>query len=117
MNQLLDKYVDVNNLILKNESIRIILYMISSVLIGYVLQPIPKWLNNLFDTSNILKFIILFVCGTVYAYPIAKSDIIYVFAYSVLALIVFEFARKFDKNVDDKNLDDKNLDDKNKKTE
>ena len=68
--------IDINNKIFKNNYLRMILLLISSVFMGYTLQPVPKWLNNLFDTSNILKFFILFISGSLVVYPLNEVLII-----------------------------------------
>jgi hypothetical protein len=64
---------------------------------GYTLQPVPKWLNNMFDTSNTLKFFILFIAGCVAFYPVNKYNIMCVAVGTILTLLIFHIARQFDK--------------------
>lgn len=101
-NILIDKTVEYNNYFLKNEYVRIILLIISSVLVGYTLQPIPKWLNNLFDNSKIFNFFILFLAGTITVYPVNKNNLMCVTIGSILALILFQSARNLDKYLEQK---------------
>lgn len=54
-------------------------------------------LNNQFDNSNILKFFILFISGCITIYPVNKNNIIWIIFGSVLTLVLFEYAKYFDK--------------------
>ena len=69
---------------------------------GYTLQPVPKWLNNLFDTSNILKFLVLFISGAIAVYPLTQENIIIVTLCSIIVLFLFQMARTHDKKLEDK---------------
>ena len=93
---MLSSIIDINNKIFKNNYLRMILLLISSVFMGYTLQPVPKWLNNLFDTSNILKFFILFISGSLVVYPLNEDNIIYVTLCSILVLIIFNISRNYE---------------------
>jgi len=95
---MISSIVNINNKIFKNNYLRMVLLLISSVFMGYTLQPVPKWLNNLFDTSNILKFFILFISGSLVVYPLNEENIIYVTLCSILVLIIFNIARNYEKN-------------------
>ncbi len=98
---MLSSIIDINNKIFKNNYLRMILLLISSVFMGYTLQPVPKWLNNLFDTSNILKFFILFISGTLAVYPLNNENIIYVTICSILVLVIFNVSRKYEKKLEE----------------
>ena len=100
--QLIDNIVKVNNSILQNNHLRMILLLVSGVFMGYTLQPVPKWLNNLFDTSNILKFLVLFVSGAIVVYPLTSENIMIVTLCSVIVLFLFQMARNYDKKLEDK---------------
>jgi len=80
--------VSVNN-ILKNDYIRVFIMIITGVFAGYTLQPVPAWLNKLFDTSNILKFLVLFLGGCVASYPLTNQSIIMVAICSLVILAIF----------------------------
>ena len=82
--------------VLHNDYLRTILLLVSSVFIGYTLQPVPKWLNKLFDTSHIFKFLILFTAGCVAVYPVNNNNIKWVVVCSILTLVFFHVARKYD---------------------
>ncbi len=75
-----------------------ILLLVSGVFMGYTLQPVPKWLNNLFDTSNILKFSVLFISGAI----VTQENIMIVTLCSVIVLFLFQMARNHDKKLEDK---------------
>jgi hypothetical protein len=98
---MLSSIININNKVFKNNYLRMILLLISSVFMGYTLQPVPKWLNNLFDTSNILKFFILFISGTLAVYPLNNENIIYVTVCSILVLVIFNVSRKYEKKLEE----------------
>lgn len=100
--QVVDNIVKVNNSILQNNHLRMILLLVSGVFMGYTLQPVPKWLNNLFDTSNILKFFVLFISGAIVVYPLTSEKIMIVTLCSAIVLFFFQMARNHDKKLEDK---------------
>jgi len=89
--------VDIANAPLRNDYVRILILIISSVFIGYTLQPVPKWLNNLFDTSHIFKFFVLFAVGATTVYPLNNNNIMWVIFGSVGCLFLFHLARVYEK--------------------
>lgn len=80
-----------------NNYVRIFIMLICGVFMGYTLQPVPHWLTNLFDTSNIFKFFILFFAGVTAVYPLDNNEIYYIFFGSLLILVLFSFFRRYDK--------------------
>ena len=94
--KLIDNFVILNNNYLKNDYLRIYLLLITGVFMGYTLQPVPKWLNNMFDISHTLKFFVLFIAGCIAVYPVNKYNIMWVAVGSILTLIIFHTARQFD---------------------
>ena len=76
--------------------IRMFIMLICGVLIGYTLQPVPQWLSNLFDTSNLFKFIILFLTGVTAVYPLDGDEIYHIVFGSLLVLILFSVFRRYD---------------------
>ncbi len=95
-NVVIEKSVNFNNNFLQNDYLRIALLLVTGVFMGYTLQPVPKWLNNLFNTSNTLKFFVLFIAGCIAVYPINHNNIIWVGLGSALTLWLFHMARKYD---------------------
>lgn len=81
---------------LSNNYLRMFLMLTCGVFAGYTLQPVPKWLNNIFDTSHLLKFLILFFGGVTAVYPLDGNELFLVFVSSVSILFVFELLRQFD---------------------
>jgi len=78
------------------------LFMISGIFLGYTLEPIPKTLDKLFKNSIIFKFIIIFVAGCIYVYPLNIEHIINILVCSIIALVLFEGIRMYDKYIEDK---------------
>jgi hypothetical protein len=85
------------NKIFKNDFIRLFLLVLTGIYAGYTLQPVPKWLNNLFDTSQLFKFIIIMIIGITALYPIDKDKLFNITLMSIIILILFELFRKYDK--------------------
>jgi len=82
------------NKILNNEHIKIFIIIIVSVIIGYTLHPVPPWLLQIFETSNVFKFFILFLGGITILHPINKKKIMILIIYCILVLFLFELFRK-----------------------
>ena len=98
---IIDKFVNLNNDFLKNNYLRTTLLLISGVFIGYTLQPVPKWLNKVFDTSYLIKFLVLFTVGCTSIYPLNKTNIMWILFGSALTLTLFHFARYLDIYIED----------------
>lgn len=82
------------NKFLNIEILRYIILIVSSVFMGYTLQPVPEWLNNLFNTSYILKFSIMVAAAMVALYPLDDNEVSYIFIGSFLSLLLFMIFRK-----------------------
>jgi hypothetical protein len=50
-----------HDIFLGNNMVRNTLFVLFSIMLGYVLYPVPKTLDNLFYQSNIFKYIIIFM--------------------------------------------------------
>jgi len=107
MSQVIDNIVNMNNYIYQNNSVRMMLFIISGVFLGYTLEPIPKTLEKLFKNSNIFKFIILFVTACIYVYPLNIQHLINIVVCSILALVIFEGIRIYDIYVEEKEKENK----------
>lgn len=83
-----------------NDFFRMLSFVIVSVFIGYTLQPVPKWLNNLFDKSIVLKFIVMLLVGITAVYPLDKSKTLNIVISSAIILLLFEGARYIDKFIE-----------------
>ena len=77
--------------------------LLCGVLIGYTLYPVPPWLSELFNTSQLLKFIVLFMTGITAVYPVNGDELFLVFVCSALILLLFELLRQFNFNRLEKN--------------
>lgn len=93
------------NSVLSNDYLRAFLLTVASVYAGYTLQPVPKKLNKLFDTSTPLKFGVLFVMLLTAFYPLDNNKIVLSLIIPIFVLGFFEFLRKADK-VDNDDLID-----------
>lgn len=95
-NSINNLFVESTNNILSNDYLRVLLLLITGVFMGYTLQPIPKWLNKLFDTSILLKFTALFIAGSISLYPLNNNSLMWVTIGSILTLVLFQYMRKID---------------------
>jgi hypothetical protein len=83
------------NSVLQYTFLRMFILISTSILIGYTLQPVPLWLNNLFNNSNVFKFIIIFLCGLSMYYPITIESFILLFLTTFIILMSFSVIRKY----------------------
>jgi hypothetical protein len=79
-----------------NDFFKLFSLLFIGIFAGYTLQPVPKWLNNLFINSNIFKFVIIFIVGINSVYPINKDKITNVFISSIIILVIFSLFRYID---------------------
>lgn len=84
------------NTVLSNDYWRAFLLTVVSVYAGYTLQPVPKKLNQIFDTSTPFKFFILFIMLLTAFYPLNNNKIVLAIIVPIMVLVFFEFLRKFD---------------------
>ncbi len=73
--------------------LRVFIILITSVWIGYTLQPVPTWANAVFDTSVLFKFLVLIMSGWAALHPLEGYTVIYIIGASMLILGLFEFSR------------------------
>lgn len=85
---------------LANNYLRMFIMLICSVFIGYTLQPVPKWLSNLFDNSNLFKFVVLVAAGITAVYPLDGDELACIVIGAVVILMLFSLFRRVneDKN-------------------
>jgi hypothetical protein len=84
------------NALLSNDYLRTFLLTVAGVYAGYTLQPVPRKLNKLFDTSTPFKFLILFIMILTAYYPIDNHKVILALLIPILVLTFFEFLRQAD---------------------
>ena len=73
--------------------LRVFIILITSVWIGYTLQPVPAWLNDMFNTSLLFKLLILIFAGWAGLHPLDGYTSVYIVGASFLILALFEFSR------------------------
>ncbi len=93
---MLKQFADFVNILLANIYLRSLLFMLSGVFMGYTLQPVPEWVNHLFNTSQILKFCVLFLTIVATFYPMDPTEMAISFVCCALTLILFQIARRKD---------------------
>lgn len=80
----------------QNNHLRVFLLLLIAVLTGYTLQPVPKFLNKLFDNCNFFKYIILLLMLTFSFYPVDSQEVFYILVLPLLLLLFFDIVRKND---------------------
>lgn len=95
-NIIVNKSIELQNKLFNNDYFRMFFLLITGVFIGYTLQPVPKWINNLFDNSYIFKFIILFMVGAIALHPLNKTKAFKIIIGTVITLFLFYLARQID---------------------
>ena len=93
---MLNSFASFLNILFENIYLKSLLFLLSSVFVGYTLQPVPEWLNHLFNTSIILKFFILFISYVSIFNPMDSKKILISFACCISILILFEISRRKD---------------------
>ena len=89
--------MDQVNKLLDNRGVKTFLILITGIFSGYILQPVPKWFNELITKSHLFKFIILFIIGLLILHPIDKEKLIIVIVASIIILTLLQKMRDFDK--------------------
>lgn len=77
-------------------NLRLSILILTGVLGGYTLLPLPRWLQYQFENSNIFKFIILVVIGVTALWPINGQKLQHIVATAVIILLFFHLLRTFD---------------------
>ena len=96
VNNVADITIKTVNDTFSNDFFKLVSILLTGIFAGYTLQPVPKWLNKLFDSSHIFKFFIIFIIGITSAYPINKNKISNIFISSVVILVIFSVFRYID---------------------
>ena len=71
------------------------------ILLGYVLQPVPNWMNRLFDNSQIAKFLILMAVGSTMLPSFSTPNVAYLAVICASLLALMHLARTMDKDEKD----------------
>jgi len=72
--------------------IRFFFIMLTAVLVGYTIQPMPKAVGELFQ-NDMFKFLILFVFALVNLYPLDFTKIMIAFFFPIIMLFIFNMLR------------------------
>lgn len=68
------------------------------ILLGYTLQPVPKWMNRIFDNSQIAKFLILMAVGFTMLPSLSTTNVAYLAVICASVLALMHVARTMDKD-------------------
>lgn len=79
-----------------NDNLRIFLVLFSGVFLGYTALPMPKFLADLFENSNVFKFFVLIIVGTISFYPLDTNKFIILCITACSILLTFEFMRQLE---------------------
>ena len=84
------------NTLLDNKGFKTFMIVFTGVLAGYTLQPIPKWVNNIFNNSNTFKLFVLVSIGLTVLHPLDGEEVVLILVMSGVMLYLFELSRKYD---------------------
>lgn len=93
MYPLLSYLATVINALLSNQWLRAYLFLVTTVFIGYTLQPVAPVLDRLFNNSLLFKFGVLVVSLMVTAYPLSGNELVMILIVSAVTLYSFELMR------------------------
>jgi hypothetical protein len=85
------------NKLFSNDYFRIFIMLVASVYAGYTLQPVPRKLNKMFDTSHFFKYLILFAGSVTALYPLDEKKLAMCVIMPLVVLVVFEMMRRYEK--------------------
>jgi Ca2+/Na+ antiporter len=77
-------------------NLRLSLLILTGVLGGYTLLPLPRWLQYQFENSNVFKFFILVIIGVTALWPINGQKLQHIIATAIIILLFFHLLRSFD---------------------
>ena len=91
---MVSKYFDA---VLKDDRMNIAMFLFSGVLLGYVLEPVPKFASHLFKNSFLTRTLILIFVGIVtFARPLTQNELITIVVASVAIQLLYSGLRKYD---------------------
>jgi Ca2+/Na+ antiporter len=89
-------FVEPINVLLNNEALKTFMIVFTGILAGYTLQPVPKWMNNIFDNSNVFKLFVLITIGLTVLHPLDVEEVVLTLVMSGLLLYLFSLSRKYE---------------------
>ena len=84
------------NKMLEIKGVKPFLILFTGIFLGYVLQPIPKWFNDLVTKSHVFKFTILFIIALLMLHPVDNEKLSIAIVASVVILALLHTMRSFD---------------------
>lgn len=86
--------VDFINTLFQNDMLRDLILTFTAVFAGYTLQPVPDWLDNIFNNSNVFKYTILFLFGCGLLHPLNTTSLLIVIITPAIMLYAFHLLRE-----------------------
>lgn len=83
------------NTFLQNRIFRIVVVVITSVFTGYTLYPVPQFLDSMFYTSSLFKYLILMFAIASSMYPLNEQTVLLAVVVPAVVLYTFHFLRKY----------------------
>ncbi len=103
--KIIDLGAEYSNASFANDFFRLFSIILTGVFAGYTLQPVPKWLHDLFDKSLLFKFLVLLIIGLTGSYPIdSTTKFTNVLFAVILILAIFEAFRYYQAKLDLKKM-------------
>ena len=94
---MIDVFLEGLNYVFGNKFVRMFIAILTSIWAGYILQPVPAWLNNVFNTSHAFKFVVLVFIGLAMSDPITLDSLATTLLTATAISVVFAFMRHYDK--------------------
>ena len=85
------------NKLFSSDMLRLGVITLGSIYAGYTLQPVPEWLNKMFNESLMFKFVVILLICMTSVYPLTDTKIVQSLMVTVVLLMMFHFFRKNDK--------------------
>lgn len=82
------KLINPFNAIVGNKFINVFGTISASVLAGYCLQPVPKRLNHVFNTSLFARFVILLTVGVMAYHPVNGQNL----AFIIISILIIQLS-------------------------
>ena len=104
---MLDKMTNVINTALSNKHTYAFFTLFSGIFLGYTLQPVPNWLNDIFNTNQLFKYFVIVIVGLTVTYPVDKTEFIAIIIIAAVILVLLELMREKIEKYVDQTIDEK----------
>ena len=85
---------------LNHDSINIFFTLFAGVLMGYALEPVPKFADYLFKNSFVIRTLIMIVMGIlIFGKSVKISELLLIIGASLIIQIMYTLSRKYDNTI------------------